>query len=96
MRYLLRLRVFLRTYLRQVIAALLLLGCITAIDFIFPQIIQQVIDTGLKGGVTNYLLYAALLIALLFLVQEPKNSLLSRAFISFVVALRSFGSLSWT
>ena len=42
----------------------------TAIDFIFPQIIQQVIDTGLKGGVTSYLFYAALLIAGLSLLRS--------------------------
>jgi ATP-binding cassette, subfamily B, multidrug efflux pump len=39
-----------------------LLIILTAIDLVFPSIIQKVIDIGLAGGQTNYMVVAALLI----------------------------------
>jgi ATP-binding cassette subfamily B multidrug efflux pump len=70
MRFLLRLGPMLRPYLLQTLSALLLLLALTSIDFIFPQIIQRVIDTGLEGTQVSYLLYAALLIAGLSLLKS--------------------------
>lgn len=70
MKYLIRLGLFLRPYQWQILGTLLLLLSMTFIDFVFPQIIQRVIDNGLKAGQTTFLLTAALLIVGLSLLRS--------------------------
>ena len=63
----------LRPYRVQVFVSLLLLLLLTAIEMIFPAIIQQVIDVGLKAGHTNFLISAAGLIVALALIKAGGN-----------------------
>ena len=62
MKSLLRLRLFIRPYLFQVILASVLLLVLTGIDLIFPYVIKQVIDVGLKSNTQTYLIMAALVV----------------------------------
>ena len=62
MRQLLRLRVYIRPYKKQILLALLSLILTTAINLAIPAIIQQVIDVGLGRGEVRFLLGAALVI----------------------------------
>ncbi|HZD58467.1 MAG TPA: ABC transporter ATP-binding protein [Anaerolineales bacterium] len=62
MRHLLRLRVYIYPYKKQIILALLSLLLTTAINLAIPAIIQQVIDAGLGRREAGFLLGAALLI----------------------------------
>ncbi len=62
MRSLLRMLTFLRPYLLQVGLAFVSLAAITAANLVVPDIIRQVIDTGLLLGDRAYLTRAALLI----------------------------------
>jgi ABC-type multidrug transport system fused ATPase/permease subunit len=62
MRHLLRLRVYIHPYKKQILLALLSLILTTAINLAIPPIIQQVIDVGLGGGEVRFLLRAALVI----------------------------------
>ncbi len=73
MNYLFRLGTFLRPYRVQVIFSLVLLLGLTAIEMIFPAIIQQVIDVGLKAGHTNFLIEAAGLVVGLALLKTGGN-----------------------
>jgi ATP-binding cassette subfamily B multidrug efflux pump len=57
-----RILTLLRPYAWQVTVALFLLLLITAVNLIVPEIIRRVIDIGLVGGETRYLLNAALVI----------------------------------
>jgi ATP-binding cassette subfamily B multidrug efflux pump len=70
MKYLIRLGLFMRPYRWQILGALLLLCSMTTIDFIFPQIIQRVIDSGIKAGQSSFLLTAALAIVGLSLLRS--------------------------
>jgi ATP-binding cassette subfamily B protein len=54
-----RIRFLLRPYYPQIVLAALMLFSLTAIDMIFPAIIQQVIDRGLTGGQRSFILLAA-------------------------------------
>lgn len=54
-----RIRVLLRPYLPQIILAAVMLFSLTAIDMVFPAIIQQVIDRGLTGGEKSFILLAS-------------------------------------
>ena len=57
-----RLYILLRPYFFQISLAFVFLLLLTAIDMIFPYIIQEVIDRGLTQGQTNFLVTAAGLI----------------------------------
>ncbi len=56
-------------YRFQVGLTAFLLIVLTGIDLIFPSIIQQVIDIGLRGGQSNYMVYAALVILVLGILK---------------------------
>jgi ABC-type multidrug transport system fused ATPase/permease subunit len=62
MRYLLRLRFFIRPYTRQVITNLMLLLGITALSLVIPEIIRRVIDIGLIQQQYTLIIQAALII----------------------------------
>jgi ATP-binding cassette subfamily B multidrug efflux pump len=62
MRHLLRLRVYLRPYWRQISISLILLLALTSLSLVIPEIIRQVIDIGLKQSNVNYLINAALIL----------------------------------
>ena len=69
MKDLLRLRKLLKPYLWQVLLSLLVLLLVTASRLIVPSIIGNVIDYGLLGGETRYLVIAALVILGIGLVR---------------------------
>jgi ATP-binding cassette subfamily B protein len=69
MKYLWRLRANLRPYWKQVLASMLLLGGITAINLVVPGIIRQVIDRGLALGDAAYLIRMSLLLLVIGLVR---------------------------
>jgi ATP-binding cassette subfamily B multidrug efflux pump len=62
MRHLLRLRVYLRPYWRQITISLFLLLALTGLSLVIPEIIRQVIDVGLKQSNVSYLINAALIL----------------------------------
>jgi ATP-binding cassette subfamily B multidrug efflux pump len=62
MRYLLRLRVYLRPYWRQISTSLILLLSLTGLNLAVPEIIQRVIDVGLKQSDVGYLINSALIL----------------------------------
>jgi ATP-binding cassette, subfamily B, multidrug efflux pump len=62
MSHLLRLRSFIKPFWRQVILNLLTLLLITGFSLIIPQVIQGVIDKGLKSGAAPYLIHSALIL----------------------------------
>jgi ATP-binding cassette subfamily B multidrug efflux pump len=62
MRHLLRLRVYLRPYWKQISASLLLLLSLTGLNLVIPEIIQRVIDVGLKQSDVSYLINSALIL----------------------------------
>jgi ATP-binding cassette subfamily B protein len=62
MKHLLRTATFLRPYIWQILATLVILLTITALGLLVPRIIQNVIDDGLMRGDTAYLIRAALLL----------------------------------
>lgn len=62
MKHLLRLRVYLRPYRKQIIFALGSLLVITAINLAIPAIIRQVIDVGLLQSETRFLINSALIV----------------------------------
>ena len=57
-----RLSILIRPYRSKVVIGALLLICITAIDLVFPIVIREVIDLGLEGGQTSFLVISALII----------------------------------
>jgi len=62
MKHLFRTATFLRPYVWQILATLVILLTITALGLLVPRIIQNVIDDGLMRGDTAYLIRAALLL----------------------------------
>ncbi|MBI3172091.1 MAG: ABC transporter ATP-binding protein [Chloroflexi bacterium] len=62
MKHLLRTATFLRPYVWQILATLVILLTITGLGLLVPRIIQNVIDDGLMRGDTAYLIRAALLL----------------------------------
>ncbi|MCI0553521.1 MAG: ABC transporter ATP-binding protein/permease [Anaerolineae bacterium] len=62
MKHLLRTRIFLKPYLWQILATLLMLLILTGLNLLVPRIIQTVIDDGLLRGDMSYLIRAALLL----------------------------------
>jgi ATP-binding cassette subfamily B protein len=69
MKNLIRSANFLRPYIWQVLASLLMLLTLTGLSLVVPRIIQNVIDDGLLRGNTGYLVRAALLLFGLGLVS---------------------------
>lgn len=62
MQPLLRLRVYLRPYWRQVMISLILLLVLTGLSLTIPEIIRQVIDVGLKQSEVSFLIKSALIL----------------------------------
>jgi len=62
MKHLYKLRAFLKPYLWQMTLNMLVLLIITALALIVPDIIQNVIDQGLKAGASAFLLRSALIL----------------------------------
>jgi ATP-binding cassette subfamily B multidrug efflux pump len=62
MRHLLRLHVYLKPYWQQIIISLFLLLALTGLNLVIPEIIQRVIDVGLKQSDVSYLINAALIL----------------------------------
>jgi ATP-binding cassette subfamily B protein len=73
MKHLLRIRIFLKPYLWQILATLLMLLTITALSLVVPRIIRSVIDQGLAQGAKLYLASSALLLLGLGLVSAILN-----------------------
>lgn len=73
MRSLLRLRLFLYPYLRQILLALLFITGLSALSLVIPAIIQRVIDIGLAQGDVGYLVKAALLILVIGILRAGLN-----------------------
>jgi ATP-binding cassette subfamily B multidrug efflux pump len=62
MKYLFRLRIYLKPYLGQLVLNLTLLMVVTGLSLVVPQILQGVIDDGLKAGATAILVRSALIL----------------------------------
>ena len=62
MRHLIRIRTFLKPYVWQTLATLFFLLALTGLSLLVPRIIRSVIDEGLVGGATAYLIRSALLL----------------------------------
>jgi ATP-binding cassette subfamily B protein len=62
MKYLYRLRAYLNPYLWQLMLNMLILLSMTGLSLVVPQIIQGVIDQGLKVGETAFLIRSALIL----------------------------------
>jgi ATP-binding cassette subfamily B multidrug efflux pump len=62
MKHLIRIQTFLKPYLWQILATLLMLLVMTGLGLVVPRIIQSVIDQGLAGGQTRYLIQSAFLL----------------------------------
>ncbi|HSL42747.1 MAG TPA: ABC transporter ATP-binding protein [Anaerolineales bacterium] len=73
MKHLLRIQVFLRPYFWQIMATLLMLLGLTGLNLVVPRIIRSVIDEGLVGGQTAYLVRSALLLLALGLASAVLN-----------------------
>ncbi len=70
MKSLLRLRVFLRPYLPQVLLSLTLLLMLTGLSLVIPAIIRQVLDVGIARGEVSFMLRMALLILVIGLARS--------------------------
>jgi ATP-binding cassette subfamily B protein len=73
MKHLLRIRVFLRPYLWQILVTLLILLILTGLSLVVPGIIGSVIDDGLARGQTSYLIRSAFLLLGLGLMSAVLN-----------------------
>ncbi|MCC6499019.1 MAG: ABC transporter ATP-binding protein [Anaerolineales bacterium] len=62
MKHLLRIRIFLKPYMRQILLTLLMLFIITALNLIVPRIIQTVVDDGLTRRDLRAIVNSALLL----------------------------------
>ncbi len=62
MKHLIRIRTFLKPYLWQILATLLMLLVMTGLSLFVPRIIQSVIDRGLARGQTRHLINSSLLL----------------------------------
>jgi ATP-binding cassette subfamily B protein len=86
MKHLLRIRIFLKPYLWQILATLFMLLAITGLNLIVPRIIRSVIDDGLPRGQTSYLIRSALLLFGLGLASAILN--LGNRYLSEWIAVR--------
>jgi ATP-binding cassette subfamily B protein len=73
MKYLLRIRTFLKPYYWQILATLLMLLVLTGLQLVVPRIIRSVIDEGLAGGEKLYLARSAFLLLGLGLISALLN-----------------------
>jgi ATP-binding cassette subfamily B multidrug efflux pump len=73
MKYLFRLRSYLKPYRWQLLLNLALLLAGTILSLIVPQIIQQVIDQGLKSGAAPFLIRSALILVGIGLLTAAIN-----------------------
>ncbi len=62
MKHLFKLRAYLKPYLWQLLLNMLILLSMTGLSLVVPQIIQGVIDQGLKAGATAFLVRSALIL----------------------------------
>ena len=62
MKHLFKLRAYLKPYLWQLMLNMLILLSMTGLSLVVPQIIQGVIDQGLKAGATAFLVRSALIL----------------------------------
>jgi len=69
----LRLRSFVRPYLKQILLSLLMLAALTALSLLMPRILQQVIDQGIARNQSAFLIRAALLLLALGLTTAALN-----------------------
>jgi ATP-binding cassette, subfamily B, multidrug efflux pump len=86
MKHLLRIRIFLRPYLWQIAASMLLLLGLTGLSLVVPRIIRSVIDDGLARGQVDYLVRSALLLLGLGLASSVMN--LGNRYLSEWIAVR--------
>ena len=73
MKHLLRIRIFLKPYVWQILTALLMLLILTGLSLVVPRIIRSVIDEGLARGETTNLIRSAFLLLGLGLVSAILN-----------------------
>jgi ATP-binding cassette subfamily B protein len=73
MKHLLRLRSYLRKYLWQILLNLTILLAVTGLSLLVPQILQGVIDQGLKPGATPYLVHSALILLVIGIATAGLN-----------------------
>jgi ATP-binding cassette subfamily B protein len=62
MKHLFKLRAYLKPYLWKILFNMLILLSVTGLSLVVPQIIQGVIDQGLKAGATAFLVRSALIL----------------------------------
>ena len=70
MHHLFKLRLYLKPYLWQILLNITFLLSVTGLALVVPQILQNVIDQGLKAGASALLLRSALLLASTLPVAE--------------------------
>ncbi len=73
-----RLSILIYPYRSKVIIGAFLLIVLTAIDLVFPTIIKEVIDLGLNGGETSFLIISALIILALGIVKAVLTNIQRR------------------
>ena len=73
MKHLLRIQIFLKPYVWQILATLLMLLVLTGLSLVVPRIIRSVIDEGLVQGQTAFLVRSALLLLGLGLLSSLLN-----------------------
>ncbi|HUG33880.1 MAG TPA: ABC transporter ATP-binding protein [Anaerolineales bacterium] len=73
MKHLLRIRIFLKPYTRQILATLLILVILTGLNLLVPRIIQTVVDDGLVRGDARIITGSALLLLALGLGSAILN-----------------------
>jgi ATP-binding cassette subfamily B protein len=73
MKHLLRIQIFLKPYVWQILATLLMLLVLTGLNLVVPRIIRSVIDEGLVQGQTAFLVRSALLLLGLGLLSALLN-----------------------
>ncbi len=73
MKFLFRLRRYLKPYRGQLALNLTLLLTVTGLSMVVPQIIQQVIDQGLRSGETPFLIRSALILVGIGLITALLN-----------------------
>jgi ATP-binding cassette subfamily B protein len=73
MNHLFKLRAYLKPYLLKILLNMLILLSVTGLSLVVPQIIQGVIDQGLKAGATAFLVRSALILVGIGVVTAVLN-----------------------
>jgi ATP-binding cassette subfamily B protein len=73
MNHLFKLRAYLKPYLWKILLNMLILLSVTGLSLVVPQIIQGVIDQGLKAGATAFLVRSALILVGIGVVTAVLN-----------------------